>query len=304
MSFNDIKQFHALQLFVLSFSCYLLFSIGLPSNTGAQDYVIGVSDVIELSIYAGGEKQHGVNLEVSEKGTISVPFLGVIKAEGLTVEQLEIRIKEPLAKDYYVDPRVVIQIKEYHSKEFKIFGAVRSPGIFTVDSDISLLDLIAKAGGLSSDNVEFAYVISGSKNLTIEDMDELAQTGSSDPIKIDLTHFLESGSLENNIALNSGDYVYIPVTKNARSASGKIFIEGEVKNPGAIDFKPGLTALNACIIAGGFSKFAAPNRTRIIRQTGAEIAIIKIKLKNVKNGKIPDVELQPGDRIHVPQSWF
>ncbi|MDY7038494.1 MAG: polysaccharide export protein, partial [Thermodesulfobacteriota bacterium] len=76
------------------------------------------------------------------------------------------------------------------------------------------------------------------------------------------------------------------------------------KKPGLYDFQPGMTAMNACIMAGGFDKFAAPNRTRIIRTKGDEVEVIKINLNHVKEGKTPDIELQPGDRIHVPETWL
>jgi polysaccharide export outer membrane protein len=62
--------------------------------------------------------------------------------------------------------------------------------------------------------------------------------------------------------------------------------------------------MNACIMAGGFSKFAAPNRTRIIRKQGDIQETIKINLNDVRKGKIPDIELRPGDRIHVPETWL
>jgi polysaccharide export outer membrane protein len=57
-------------------------------------------------------------------------------------------------------------------------------------------------------------------------------------------------------------------------------------------------------MAGGFDKFAAPNRTRIIREDAEEKTIIKINLNDVKKGEVRDIELKPGDRIHVPESWF
>jgi polysaccharide export outer membrane protein len=65
-----------------------------------------------------------------------------------------------------------------------------------------------------------------------------------------------------------------------------------------------MTALNACIMAGGFNEFAAPNRTKIIRQEKDRQIIIKINLNDVKKGKIPDTEMKPGDRIHIPETWL
>jgi len=62
--------------------------------------------------------------------------------------------------------------------------------------------------------------------------------------------------------------------------------------------------MNACIMAGGFDKFAAPNRTKIIRKNKENQEIIKINLDQVREGKIPDIELKPGDRIFVPETWL
>ena len=81
-------------------------------------------------------------------------------------------------------------------------------------------------------------------------------------------------------------------------------MEGEVEEPGAYEYRPGMTAMNACIMAGGFSTFAAPNRTKIIRKKGDKTEVIKIDLNDVRDGDIPDIELQPGDRIHVPETWL
>ncbi|MCI5151419.1 MAG: hypothetical protein D3916_18915, partial [Candidatus Electrothrix sp. MAN1_4] len=83
-----------------------------------------------------------------------------------------------------------------------------------------------------------------------------------------------------------------------------IYIEGEVKNPGMFPYSPGLTALNACVMAGGFNEFAAPNRTKVIRKDGDQKKVIKIDLEEVKAGDIPDLPLQPGDFINVPETWL
>lgn len=92
--------------------------------------------------------------------------------------------------------------------------------------------------------------------------------------------------------------------KGYHSLRHQISVEGEVKRPGVYNYQRGMTALNACIMAGGFDKYAAANRTLIIRKKGGKQVIIKVNLNDVKEGKAPDVELRPGDRIHVPETWL
>ncbi len=119
-----------------------------------------------------------------------------------------------------------------------------------------------------------------------------------------LTQLLDQGDMSENLMLASGDTVYIPLGKVLNQAQSKVYVQGQVKEPGMFEFQPGMTAMSACILAGGFSKYAAPGRTLIVRLNGDTPQTIKINLDKVADGKITDIPLMPGDRIKVPQSWF
>ncbi len=289
----------------LALVCYSLFFV-LPNYCLAQQkaYRIGPRDVLTLTIYAGGEKQYEGDLRVSDSGSVSVPFIGIVNGKDLTVPNLEARITKTLAKDYFVNPQVVIGIKEYHSLQYYLSGAVNSPGLYVTDSEATLMELIAKAGGLLPERGNVAYILRGStKELKQgEDVQELLK--HTKPKKVDLKKLLDQGDMSQNITLHSGDVVYIPLPKALRLAESKIYVDGEVKKPGIYDYQPGMTAMSACIMAGGFDRFAAPNRTRIIRKEGDKRVVIKIDLDDVREGKAPDIELKPGDRIHVPETWL
>jgi len=123
-------------------------------------------------------------------------------------------------------------------------------------------------------------------------------------IKVDLKGLLERGDMSANRVLISGDLIYIPLLTSLNVSASKIYVDGEVTSPGVYNYRPGMTAMNACLLAGGFSTFAAENRTRIIRKRGDKTEVIKINLKEVSTGKRQDIELKPGDRIHVPESWL
>ena len=167
-----------------------------------------------------------------------------------------------------------------------------TPGKFKLDFHPSIMDLIAQAGGVVSDRGNVAYII------------KERQGTENDPVIVDLSKLLDDGDMSRNIMLETGDKIYIPLAKRLNQAQTKIYIEGEIKNPGMIDFQPGLTVLSACIMAGGFDKYAAPARARIIRMEDNKLKIIKIDLDKIKNGELADVSLKPGDRIHIPESWL
>ena len=291
--------------FIIPF-LFQVFLYLLPDLSVAQTkvYRIGPRDILTLTIYAGGEEQQEVDLTVSARGMINAPFIGSVKAEGLTIPQLEELITEPLTRDYFVNPEVNISIKEYHSLQYYISGAVKEPGLYEMTSIASLMELIAKAGGVLPERGNVAYILRESTEQIVEGQEIENLLSHKDPIKVDLKGLLDKGHMSLNLILQSGDVVYIPLQKALDLAESKIYVEGEVKKPGIYNYQPGLTALNACIMAGGFGKFAAPNRTRIIRKQGDKQEIIKINLNDVKEGKIPDIELKPGDRIHVPETWL
>jgi len=255
-------------------------------------YKVGSGDIITLTIIAGGVKQAKADLVVSEQGEVSLPFIGNVKASGLTLKNLEKKLYVLLEKDYFVDPQVNIQMKEYHSLNFTISGAVKGAGKYELDFHPSVIDLIAQAGGVVQGRGNIAYVI------------REQQGGDSEPININLSKLLDEGDMSQNIMLKTGDRVYIPLAKRLNQMTTKIYLEGEIKRPGMIDYQPGLTILSACIMAGGFDKYAAPGRSWIIRLEGGKQKIIKVDLDKIKDGKLTDVSLKPGDHIHIPESWL
>jgi polysaccharide export outer membrane protein len=291
-------------IFLIIGSLCLLIALPCPSLSQGKEYLIGPRDVITIAIFAGGEKQQEVDLTVSGQGIINVPFIGPVKAEGLTIPQLEALIKKPLAEDYFMDPEVNIQIKEYHSLQYYISGSVKTPGLYEMTSEASLMELIAKAGGVLPERGNVAYILRESTNNMSEGEDIEDLMSSREPIRVDLKSLLDKGDMSHNLLLKPGDVIYIPLEKALNLAESNIYVEGEVKKPGVYSYQPGLTALNACIMAGGFGDFAAPNRTKIIRNTENGPEVIRINLNDVKEGRIPDIELQPGDRINVPETWL
>jgi polysaccharide export outer membrane protein len=298
-----LKKYIYILFTVLLVMPFLSFQKGMAQ---LSDYHLGVHDVIQLTIFAGGEKQNDVALTVSSTGMINVPLIGSIEAAGLTVHELEAIVHEPLASDYFVNPQVTIIIKEYHSLRYNISGAVKSPGLYEMSSRATLMELIAKAGGVTAGRGNVAYIMRDTDHQPTGDGTSQAaeQVTTYEPIKVDLQLLLDQGDMSKNIVLQTGDVVYIPLESSLDVAQSKIYVEGEVKSPGVYTYQPGLKALKACILAGGFTKYAAANRARIIRKKGDEQEIIKINLEAVKKGAIADLELMPGDLIHVPQTWL
>lgn len=110
-----------------------------------SDYRLGSGDQIKIAVY--DEPELSFEVRLSDAGTISFPFLGEIRVLGLTVGDLERKIRQGLQGDYLVEPEVSVSIKEY--REFYIHGEVESPGSFSFVPGITLRKAIALAGGFT-----------------------------------------------------------------------------------------------------------------------------------------------------------
>lgn len=105
------------------------------------------------------------------------------------------------------------------------------------------------------------------------------------------------------------DFVRTPqvnvIVTEAQSANSRVTVIGEVRNPQAVPYYAGMTALDAVLAAGGLGEFAAGNRAVIHRkEPGGKQKTIRVKLSDLVNkGRMnEDVEMRPGDVLSVPAS--
>src|SRR3990172_8557191 len=112
-----------------------------------QDYRIGPEDLIEISVFEVPELSRTVR--VSASGDISLPLIGTMKAAGFSPGELEQAITASLRQSYVKDPQVSVFLKEYRSDPVSVVGAVKIPGLFQIQTQKTLIELLAMAQGLS-----------------------------------------------------------------------------------------------------------------------------------------------------------
>src|SRR5437867_12825764 len=111
-----------------------------------EEYRIGPSDIVEVYILRVPELSR--EYRVSADGTIEIPFLGKVKAQKKTSQELASLIAGGLRDGYLVDPQVSIIVRQVN-RRFFIQGAVRTPGVYNIEGRPSMLELITIAGGLN-----------------------------------------------------------------------------------------------------------------------------------------------------------
>ncbi|MGA9520347.1 MAG: polysaccharide biosynthesis/export family protein [Myxococcaceae bacterium] len=86
--------------------------------------------------------------------------------------------------------------------------------------------------------------------------------------------------------------------------SKKIFVFGEVQKPGTFPFEQNMSVIQAITLAGGFTKLAAKNNTNVTRLTDGKEVKIRVPVEDIGIGREKNFQLQPGDIVFVPESFF
>jgi len=116
-----------------------------------HDYVIGAGDLLDIEVFDVHELSR--ELRVSQTGTIGIPLVPVrLHVAGLTEMQAEQKIAEILeANGLVTHAEVSVSVKEHKSKPITIVGAIPRPMVYQADRQVTLLEVLAEAGGVSGD---------------------------------------------------------------------------------------------------------------------------------------------------------
>jgi polysaccharide export outer membrane protein len=167
--------------------------------TSVDDYLIGVDDMVQVSVWRNPEL--GITVPVRPDGKISVPLVGDVAAGGRTPAEVGKDIQEKLAV-YVRDPQVAVILTDLRSHEYlsrvRVTGAVRQPVSIAYRQGMTVLDAVLAAGGLT----EFAA----------PDRSDLYRK-SADGTKtyeVRLDRILSRGDLSTNYKVAPGDVITVP----------------------------------------------------------------------------------------------
>jgi polysaccharide export outer membrane protein len=253
------------------------------------DYEVGPGDVIEVAVYGNDDLSRIPTVQTN--GSISLPLLGEVQVAGLTIAEVQRKITNLLAKDYLVNPQVEVKVKDYNSQYVSVVGEVNSPGRKPIRGRMRLIDVLIEAGS-------FKTTASGQVMIT---RTEGAFDGGQRSINVRISSSASPSAqdlVNLELPLKNGDIV---------TALPKSFVtvDGEVNRPGRYAIEADLTVTGAISLAGGLTRFGSGDVK--VRRTEAETGkttILEVSLKDVRNGKKPDVPLLPNDVISVPRRVF
>jgi polysaccharide biosynthesis/export protein len=166
----------------------------VPINS--DDYVLGPEDVLAINVWKEPDVTRTV--PVRPDGKISLPLVGEVKAEGLTPGQLRAQLAQALAK-YIDNAEVAVIVQQAKSHKFNIVGEVQKPGAYPLDSQTTVLDALALAGGLR----DFAKT----KDIYIL---RTQATGSRERLPFNYKNVIRGKNPEQNVVLQPHDTIVVP----------------------------------------------------------------------------------------------
>lgn len=255
--------------------------------TSNDTYLLSPEDIVRIQIYQ--EQQVNADIPIGKDGYLSAPFVGRIKAEGKTTDQLEVELAELYKKKLYLrNPRVSVTIVRFRELHAAISGFVNRPGVYTYRSGDTLLTLLSMGGGQVADRSDLRKVTLRHKN-------------SPELIPVDLYSMLIKGDTSQNYDLQDGDEVNVP-----EETTNRILVLGMIQRPGTYPYKEPMYLNDAISLAGGEVQYRSfMSKTMIVRpmpgMPGQYMRIAANYVKFIHDGdNAQNVLLQPGDMIYVP----
>ena len=255
-------------------------------------YRIGPGDVIDIRIYNRPQLSREA-VRVEGNGMIRMPLIETeIRAACVTEGELAKEISTRYAK-YYKNLQVDVFIKEYHSQQVAVIGAVNDQSRFELQRRVRLLELLTYAKGPSPKAGQTINIVHSTNTSPCKQTDESDATAFS---SYKLNDVLQ-GDPKSNPYLEAGDIVTIP-------EADQVYVVGNVFMPLTIALKEPITLTRAIAMAGGLKQDTRKDKIRVLRQEpGTSIRKeITVDLYAIEKKRSEDLALAPNDIIDVPTS--
>ncbi len=299
------------------------------TSSANDEYILGPGDRLQLDFFSVPE--FSKEYQVLPNGTVNLPRVGGVSVQGLTVRQATANIASSFSR-YLTRPLVTVSLIAGRSVNVAIAGEINRPGAYAMNSALN--------GTSGQDTPTLTKLVRLAEGITLaSDLANVrVQRRQADGIRtyrVNLWQLMRSGDAAQDIRLQDGDSIYIPVTTNLDPAlirertqiniatnsnrPLRIAIAGEVNRPGPYTIFEGAqqadnrtatpnsvapSITKALQISGGITQMADLRNIQVRRMTHTGEQLIPVDFwKLLQNGDtLQDLPLQDGDRIEVARA--
>lgn len=256
---------------------FFLLCLYLPALAQA-DYTLGTGDFVKVIVY--GDPELTREIRIADNGVLTFPLIGEVHVGGLTSVETEKVIAEQLKRGGFIaNPQVSVVVVQFMSKSVSVLGGVLKPGRYPVTRPSDVKDMIAEAGGITSDGSEIVTVVRGEKRS-----------------EYDLQEIIHQQAIKDEITVTGGETIYV----GARDVA----VVGQLLRPAKYGIQGGGRKLTDFIsLAGGVTEGAGEMLFYTTNVSGTpvteQINIDELfKAPNSERNK----QVYPGDVLYVPKA--
>lgn len=169
------------------------------ADSESENYVIRIGDRMNLVVW--GYPEFNAQVQVKENGFVSLPLIGEVLTAGLTKNQLIDKLKEKLSVYITGEIKINLEITSIMTQKVTVLGAVNRQDNYPVNIEVSLIEILSTAGGVTTD-ADLRRIKIIRNNL------------GSQPIDVDLIEMIEKGNINTIPIVKPGDMVYVPKKYN------------------------------------------------------------------------------------------
>ena len=249
-------------------------NIATPVN-----YRLGPGDQLQIEVW--GASEANITQKVTPDGYISIPDVGPVNVNGLTVQAATNRIKAKLSQIYSgmassnvnLSTHVKVSLGQIRTIQVNIMGEVARPGTYALSSFSTVFHALYKAGGISR--------LGSLRNIKVV-------RGSRTVATVDVYDYIINGRSHSDIRLQEGDVIL------ASPYDALVLIKGKVKRPMYYEMKSSESIRTLIGFAGGFSNDAYRGAVTVDRNNTKERTVATVDDMNYGVFKVKD-----GDVVSV-----
>lgn len=263
-----------------------LMMMAVSSGDG-QEYRVGPEDKIRVDVL--GVPDLSREYRINGAGSVLMPLVGGIPVAGLKLSEVEKAIAAELSKDFIRNPDVSVEVTEFRSQQFTVVGAVSSPRVYNTSRQVSLIEALAMAGGISENAGNLVFL-----NDRVPDP-ETGRPGTR-TLVIDIGELMQSAE-QFNLMLGENAMINVP-------RGGYVYVEGAVSKPGAVPQRTDTTVLKAIAQAGGLSEDASRSKVGVLRRdpSSGRWESFVVDYSDIRDDPSQDITLKSGDIVVVENS--
>jgi polysaccharide export outer membrane protein len=273
--------------------CLLLmaaFSALLPAQAAAQEIRLRRGDRLQLTVPERQEMNR--QLVVGDNGSVTIPVIGDIDVQGLTLSEARDLILRRLTEIYTSIRNINLTVVGDESKRYiYVHGQVLTPGRYEFANNPNVWEAVREAGGaLPTAGLETVRIIRAS------DSDRRT-------FLVNLQQVIENGNFESLPVLKPGDTVIIPEKAVQYTGNDAVRVIGAVVNPSSYKLSGDKTLVDAILAAGGPTENADLSNVRVIRHLAeGSVVTYEIDFKEyLENGDSrQNPPIHPDDTVSIP----